>query len=153
MSTHELTSDDVEVQTSAILHTTQFSMSLDRSYTSLVKKAVENKEWDRIINSSNPIAALEKYALKLSCPDVPEVDIIQTIKSMKKILIYRNMTFLEAYENSMLKEIYEFMKYRENHFHKKKYITSPDNIDEECTETKMEKAEKIIKVLQDKQED
>jgi hypothetical protein len=87
---------------------------LEAQCPKLMAAAIARNDWDYICKEKVPTIAAEKLAIFLSIKDkVPAGEnvadaVLSTLKRVKRLLVYRNMTVLEAFEKSMLAEMVEF---------------------------------------------
>jgi hypothetical protein len=82
----------------------------------LTQFAQERGEWDAICKHPFPSLAAEQFAMFLALKDTNAIAVYGTmeraiyhnVRRVKRQLIWRNMTLLEAFENSMLQSSIEF---------------------------------------------
>jgi hypothetical protein len=82
----------------------------------LVQAAQERGDWEHLCAKPFPALAAEQLAVFLALKDTNAVEIhgdmetaiVKNLKRVKRHLIHRNMTVLEANENNMLREMIEF---------------------------------------------
>ena len=82
----------------------------------LVQAAQERGDWDHLCSKAFPALAAEQLAVFLALKDTNaaevhgdmETAIVKSLKRVKRHLIHRNMTVLEANEKNMLREMIEF---------------------------------------------
>lgn len=89
---------------------------LERRCSKLVQAAEEAGQWDWICKQSLPTVYAEQFAMFLAIKDTDTVKkyasveeaVLATIRRVKRHLIYRNMSLLEAFEKSMLGDMVAF---------------------------------------------
>jgi hypothetical protein len=82
----------------------------------LVQIAQERNDWEVICKNKFPTLAAEQLAVFLAIKDTNAAEVngtieravVRSLKRVKRHLIWRNMTLLEAFENSMLQSSIEF---------------------------------------------
>lgn len=87
---------------------------LESECAALTLKAQERGDWDYLCKHKSPTLAAEKLAIFLALKDMGvEADniadeVVSTLKRVKRHLIYRNKTVLEAFESTSLIEAIQF---------------------------------------------
>jgi hypothetical protein len=126
---------------------------LIKSCKASYEAAVLANKWNTIISAQNPTAELEIFCITATDPSFATRDsAIVMLKKVKKHLIRNSLTVLEAFEKRCLMTSIQHVVYQEGHFEPVKSFEQPDNTTEGF-EKRLDNAEKMIKELQDKQED
>lgn len=89
---------------------------LESECAALTLKAQERGDWDYLCKQKSPTLAAEKLAIFLALKDLGVEaeniadEVVSTLKRVKRHLIYRDKTVLQAFETSSLMEAIMFCK-------------------------------------------